>query len=338
MINNNEELKYRPLFSIIIPVFNAEDYLKTCLDSIVKQSYSNYELILINDGATDKSGAICDEYAKNYNNIFVLHKKNEGLVAARQDGYKIAKGEYITSIDDDDYVSPDYFSHLESIIKRYNPDWIYFNHTDVYNGTSKDGILEIDEGFYEKSDVEKRLFPFLIHSKKDKYFEPNIWSKVFKREIFLKTCFIDKRITIGEDYLVVIPSVINSESLFVTNKKLYYYRINDSSITHNKAPFDINYPIYARKQLEKSVDLSSFDFKEQVFRRTTRDVFNAFYSQFYTGESYSKVIKKFQSCKQNKMIAESINNCTFTSIILRLVKFTLKHNLFFLLYLYSKFM
>ena len=96
-----------PLISIIVPVYNVERYLVKCLDSIVNQTYQNLQIILIEDGSSDNSGKICDDYSKKDQRISVIHKRNEGLSAARNEGLDIAEGEYIGFVDSDDYIEPD---------------------------------------------------------------------------------------------------------------------------------------------------------------------------------------------------------------------------------------
>ena len=98
--------------SIIIPVYNVEKYLKTCLDSVINQTYQNLEIILVNDGSTDNSGKICEEYKRTNSRIILIHKKNEGLSAARNTGLGIATGEYISFLDSDDYISNDMLETL----------------------------------------------------------------------------------------------------------------------------------------------------------------------------------------------------------------------------------
>ena len=154
--------------------------------------------------------------------------------------------------------------------------------------------------------------------------------------MFLKNCFIDNKITIGEDYSVVVPCIINSESLFVTSKSLYNYCIHNDSMTHNKKPFDIHFPIYLHNQLMKSVDISKFDFEEQSFRRTTRNIFNAFYSQFYSDLPYKDIVKILNEYRKHDIFDTSIENCNFSNIILKLVKTCLKRRFYFLLLFYAK--
>ena len=107
--------KNKPLVSVIVPVYNVEDYIKKCLDSIVKQTYQNFEVILINDGSKDLSGDICDQYASKYKYMRVYHQENRGVVSARNVGIYNAKGKYVTFIDSDDWVETTFLSVLVEI-------------------------------------------------------------------------------------------------------------------------------------------------------------------------------------------------------------------------------
>ena len=110
------------MISVIVPVYNVEKYLSRCIDSILNQTYKDYEIILIDDGSKDSSGKICDEYAKNHNNISVIHTKNRGLSAARNTGTENSHGEYITFVDSDDLISNSFLSDLYTLIVNNNAD------------------------------------------------------------------------------------------------------------------------------------------------------------------------------------------------------------------------
>ena len=127
-----------PAISIIIPVYNAENYLRRCIDSVLSQSFTDFELILVDDGSKDKSPQICDEYASQDTRVRVIHKANGGVSAARNDGLDIAKGEYITFIDSDDWVERDYLSTLSNY-RDY--DIVFFSHRLIY----EDGYPECVE-------------------------------------------------------------------------------------------------------------------------------------------------------------------------------------------------
>ena len=118
--------------SIIVPVFNVEKFLTRCLDSLINQnSYENYEIILIDDGSTDNSGKICDEYAEKFKKIKVIHKKNEGVSKARNLGINNAKGEYITFVDSDDFVENNMLINFHNIIKTKKDDLIFCGHNNI---------------------------------------------------------------------------------------------------------------------------------------------------------------------------------------------------------------
>ena len=115
-------MKTNPLISVIVPIYNVEAYLEKCIKSILSQDYTPLEIILVNDGATDGSGEICDKYAKQYENITALHKKNGGLSSARNAGMEIMRGEYVSFIDSDDYIAPDMISTLYADIIKNEAD------------------------------------------------------------------------------------------------------------------------------------------------------------------------------------------------------------------------
>ena len=108
------------MLSVIVPVYNVEAYLPRCVDSILAQSYSNLEVILVDDGAKDASGAICDAYAAKDPRVKVIHKENGGLSSARNAGLDIALGEYIAFVDSDDWIEPDAYQHLLEVMERYD--------------------------------------------------------------------------------------------------------------------------------------------------------------------------------------------------------------------------
>ena len=106
--------------SIIVPVYDIEEYLVECIESILAQTWKHFEIILVDDGSTDSSGKMCDEYAEKYNCIFVIHKKNGGLSSARNAGIDVARGNYLAFIDSDDVVHPDYLRELVNIVEKEN--------------------------------------------------------------------------------------------------------------------------------------------------------------------------------------------------------------------------
>lgn len=137
-------------FSVIIPVYNVEKYLKECVESVLKQSYLNYEVILVDDGSTDSSGAICDSYSKTYKEVSVIHKKNGGLSDARNAGLDVAQGEYIVFVDSDDWIEPDALNNFNQCLDNTEvtkPDIIITRMTENYMSNNSEKTN--DECFYE---------------------------------------------------------------------------------------------------------------------------------------------------------------------------------------------
>ncbi len=168
----------KPLISIIVPVYNTKKYLKTCVDSILNQTYENIELILVNDGSTDDSGEYCDELAKNDARIKVLHKENGGQATARNLALSIASGDYIGFIDSDDYILPQMYQTLYDSLIKNDADISVCARYDVYEDGRKEKAFDIDTEVVMTS--EEALKRLLIYDKIDS--AP--WDKLYKKELF----------------------------------------------------------------------------------------------------------------------------------------------------------
>lgn len=207
-----------PTVSVIVPVYKVERYIRKCIDSILKQSFTDFELILVDDGSPDKCGEICDEYAAKDKRIKVIHKKNGGLSDARNAGLDYATGGYICFIDSDDWIHKDLLKdNLERLVSE-NADVIIFNYVEVFKETSVERlVVKTDNG--EKYD---RLYYF-------SQAPVMVWCKLYRAHIWKKL-----RFPVGlkheDDY--TMPYVVTSANKIVTNEKAYYYynRTNDNSI------------------------------------------------------------------------------------------------------------
>lgn len=222
-----------PELSIIVPIYNGEKYLHRCIDSILNQKYTDFELILIDDGSKDNSLAICNEYAAMDSRIVVHHKENEGLVAARKSGLSIAKGEYIGFVDCDDFVDDNMYSNLMSSVEKNHPDIVAGGIIYDRISTQKESYCCINAGFYDKKSLQTDVIPrMLIYSGFVKYgIIPGVVTKVFRRNILEKALpKVDNSITIGEDVAITAYSVTNADSLSIVNSAAYHYVQNDNSM------------------------------------------------------------------------------------------------------------
>jgi glycosyltransferase involved in cell wall biosynthesis len=222
--------KNNDLVSIIVPIYNVEDYLERCIESLANQTYTNLEIILVDDGSTDNCGKMCDELAKRDNRINVIHKKNGGLSDARNVGFSNATGKYAIFIDSDDYVDIELISDCVSRIENDNSDMVVFDFKRV-EGKDIDCITLIDvkEGCYNLSEKPQLLIG-----------SPAAWNKFFKKE-FLNATNI--QFPVGKYYedLGTTPKFLASAKRISYIKKPYYYYMIRSGSIMSSGKFEKNF-------------------------------------------------------------------------------------------------
>ena len=221
------------LFSVIVPIYNIEKYLKRCIDSVLVQSFTDFELILVDDGSPDNCGVICDEYAKKDQRIQVIHKENGGLVSARQAGTKVASGDYIFHIDGDDAILPDALENAYKIIKDTGADIVTFSYKCSINDKVGETICDlVDEGLYHKDEIEKHIFPKLLSDKNMNHIFYFLCCKAIKRELVTKHQMnVNPDISLGEDLSCLVPCYLEAETVYMSKKAVYLYTIRNDSIS-----------------------------------------------------------------------------------------------------------
>lgn len=235
-------MRMKPFFSIIVPIYNIEAYIKKCIDSILAQTYDNYELILVDDGSVDQCPAICDAYKKEDTRIQVIHKPNGGLVSARNAGLKIAKGTYICYIDGDDWVAPQLLDSVyHKAIAPFHPDMIVFESLQVFPDKTKPMNPNPEEGFYTKEQLVQKIYPTMMYDPGKPFctglLYPAAWNKIYKRELLSESFCREERIRIGEDHAFVWECLCRATSIYFLNEELYFYnRQNADSMTSSYYP------------------------------------------------------------------------------------------------------
>lgn len=232
--NFGGENKYMLKLSVIVPIYNVATYLRECLDSILSQSFTDYELILVDDGSTDDSGAICDEYASNEKRVSVIHKDNEGLVRARKTGLLMASGDYVICVDGDDWIEAGAFEYLAGLMDYENVDIVLAARYKDTGASSRKIEQAFSEGRYDRSRIEKEILPHMIVN--DAFFRwgisPNMWDRIFKRKKLLKCQMdVDDLLTMGEDAACTYPYILDCDSLYITHEAFYHYRQTTTSMT-----------------------------------------------------------------------------------------------------------
>ena len=213
---------------VVVPVFNTEPYLAQCIESILNQSYMDFELVLVNDGSTDRSGAICDEYQKRDNRVHVIHQENMGKVLARLNGVKHLNCKYVTFVDADDWIDFNTYRKMEiymeddidvisfQIIRYFDEEYQYVSHNHY------------QAGFYNREKIEKFIFPAMIFDDKKKEcgLDPSLANKIIKKELLLD--FLHRarnlKVSYGDDVAVVYPLMVHAKTLMITDESLYYHR------------------------------------------------------------------------------------------------------------------
>ncbi len=225
-----EAEKFEPLVSIIIPVYNVKDYLSRCLDSIAGQTYRNLDIILVDDGATDESGIICDSYAANDSRITVIHKENGGLSSAREAGVAYVKGEYAMFVDSDDWLDVTTVEKCVNAVNEFGVDCVFFSYIREYTGNSmathifKGSKLFLDD----EADVIYRRF-FGLYEKELAYPEKadsiaTAWGKLYKTSYLKQGRHFDTKIVGTEDALLNIYTMVGCKSYYYLDEALYHYR------------------------------------------------------------------------------------------------------------------
>ncbi len=327
-----------PLFSIILPIFNAEKYIRQCVDSISNQSYKNFELILVDDGSPDHCPAICDDYAQKDQRIKVIHKENQGVSLARQTAVAVACGDYIVCVDADDWLADDYLEQFANVIKLYDADIVCCGAIWRFAGKDEEHHIPFECGFYNKAKMEQKIFPALIEASNGRYFPPSLWAKAFRRKLYedhqLKNCKVD----IGEDNACVKPCIYYAESMVLLKECLYFYRQNEESATKSRKAFSWCGPRLIAQHFEHQLPMDEQDFQKQIYRNVVHNLFNASVSQFNRKESYQKIKEDIlreinDSYYRNAIEKSEYENSYYKGL---LAKWSLKYKWVFLMRLYHK--
>ena len=282
----------KALISIIIPVYKVEKYLEKCIQSVIKQTYENLQIILVDDGSPDNCGKICDEYAKKDHRIEVIHKSNGGLSDARNKGLEIAKGEYIGFVDSDDYIESDMYEVLYNLLKQYNVDVSICNFYTVSQG--KIAIKNADNGIKEYNRIEI-LKEILLDNDIQSY----AWNKLYKRELFGEIKYpVGKKY---EDIGTTFYLLEKCNKVVVTGKPEYYYINRQDSIVNNVTETTITDYIELIMQrydyIEENIkELSSYNknYLKRILKTAEQDIKSLNKVGDYTKKKYEELYNKVQ--------------------------------------------
>lgn len=251
-----------PTVSIIIPIYNAEKNLPRCIESVLKQEYTNFELILVDDGSSDSSGAICDEYREKEHRIRVIHKKNTGVSDSRNIGISMAQGEYIQFLDSDDWITSEATGLMVRMAEEHHCDMVI---SDFYRVV---GERVSHKGDIPEEGVLSRVeFASYMLEKPADFYYGVLWNKLYKREIIEKHQLrMDKDISWCEDFMFNLEYIRHIEQIYVSRVPFYYYvKTKGSLVSHNMG-------------MSKTVQM----------KRTVFQCYNAFCKDIFDEDDYEK--------------------------------------------------
>lgn len=225
-----------PVVSIIIPVYNGGAFFRPCVDSILHQTCKDWELLLIDDGSTDDSGKICDEYAADPR-VRVVHKKNGGQAAARNDGVKLARGQYISFVDCDDWLEPDMYETMLSKMHESSAEIIICGYIEEYSGYQKEVHNDGSQVIYQADEALKMVLTGQIGS--------YLWSMLFRRDVVQEPM---PDLNPYEDHATIFKWISHAQRVVVFHRAFYHYRQIESSSLHSYNPKKGNHFFQAIKE------------------------------------------------------------------------------------------
>ena len=225
------------MISVIVPVYKVEKYLRGCVDSILNQSYTDFELLLVDDGSPDGCPQICDDYARRDPRVRVIHKPNGGLISARNAGILEARGSYICILDGDDRACADMLQFIHDTVSQSPepPDMVLFAAHAEYEDHTEEILNNVPEGYYSRERLEKEVFPYLLTDTRNGLqvgvIQAHTWDKAFKRELLTGHYTREERIRVFTDVPMTYECLLYSRNAYICNKPLYIYnKTNEGSI------------------------------------------------------------------------------------------------------------
>jgi len=261
------------LISIIVPVYNIEEYLERCIESLLAQTYSNIEIILVNDGSDDLSGLLCDEYSKKYSNVSVIHKENGGLGYARNSGLEKANGKFVKFVDGDDYLAKDRIDNMYKEINKTGSDTCLAGHSRVYSKSIVEKKNQCSGLIFSQGNIRKEILPRMcgkINNLTD-YIEMSVCMVLFSNDIIKrnKLKFNSEREFINEDLIFDMNYYPFCNKVCVCDDVGYYYCDNRGSLTtkYRANRFELQKVMYSELEIITS-KLGIYELCEQRMMTT----------------------------------------------------------------------
>lgn len=319
------------LISIIIPVYNTEKYLDKCLESVVGQTYKNLEIILVDDGSTDNSGRMCDEWAKKDERIKVFHKSNGGLMNAWKYGAARSRGDYIGFVDSDDWIDENMYETLLNVALKDNVGLVLSGFVFENGTTQIEEKIFLSGGYYSREDILEKVYPHMIRVGRGRGISPNRVTKLFQRDLLLGVLDLcNERVSIGEDLLTTF-SVMSRVESFSLLSDFYPYHYRTDNVSMIRSYSDAKYQkldILRECMLQVSKEYD-YDFSEQLDKDYVALMLEQMELEIlFSGKSNTELKKSLKSRKEGPLLG-AIKNVKYSGFSnkQKLYLFLIKHNL-----------
>lgn len=316
-------------FSVIVPVYNTAVYLRRCIDSILAQTCPDFELILVDDGSTDGSGALCDEYAGGDTRIRVLHQENGGHTVARNSGLRMARGSYVLFVDSDDWIDDGLLEQCR-LAAEEAPEVLLFGQRVVGDDDTKDRPQPYPAGIYSRQQLEKRMLPELLQRGRFSLSE-----RVVRRELYLKHQLqIDRRLLLGEDLACCVCVMADAASVCVLPGCYYNYYQRAGSTAHNHENYSFENWTLLREYLSRRVAQQLPCFAQQLGVCSIRFLQRAVLGAFQREGLSPRVAHGLRRRLAEHDLAENAANAYAVdgNRMYRFKRFCLRHRLVYTLY------
>lgn len=314
-----------PKYSVLIPVYNCEKYLAECFDSVLAQTYPDFELIAVDDGSSDGSGKICDEYARKDKRIKVIHKQNEGVFRARKTAYENSTGEYILSVDSDDLIESDLIETVDIAIKECGCDLVLFDHDRFGEDFSKRDVRNLlDEDRLFESNGKKELYIILLQQRMN-----SVVLKCCTREIYASGFDEEKFLDVshGEDWFCSAKIIHLATKVKYIKKAMYHYRRINTGLSSS---YDVQSLILNSEAIQQVLKMLESDGcldneTELEWRAYCRKVINTFlFSLSASSMSQKQKLCAVKSIENTDIFKISVSaNADFGSKKFTIIKFRL---------------
>lgn len=301
--------------SIIVPVYNAEKYIERCLDSLINQTYSNIEIILVNDGSTDDSKEIMEKIQIQDSRIILINKENEGVSESRNIAINKSTGKYIMFVDVDDWIEKNMVQEMVSLIKEQDVDVVRCNFFRNYKNNEQEKSYMYDKDIVdvklEKRDILDKILLQIINGKMPAY----MWLLIIRKDRLEKIKKLNSNLHIMEDTMFYIDMLFKIDTLYISNKFLYHYFYNMSSASHSKENYLRNLKdILKVNKLEKRYFTSNrYDIFKEIDTTHTRMIENICYN-LYKNTSRKDLMEKYEYLVNLNELKLIVNNARLKEI------------------------